>query len=125
MPLVIFRKYETKHSLLKLLRTRFTSYFIMIDRLLEVKITIKQSVVDPQWVVYVNMLNDDNKDKSRTMSRVVYNIVVVEYSWNHCTNVRELIASVVYVLHDFYAKTPYMGKVLYIIQNLEKHVLGL
>ena len=48
MPLAIFRKYKTRLSLLKPLETRFASYFIMIDRLLEVKDALKQSVVDPQ-----------------------------------------------------------------------------
>ena len=47
MPLAIFQKYEAKYSLLKPVETRFASVFIMIDRLLEVKRALQQSVVDP------------------------------------------------------------------------------
>jgi hypothetical protein len=125
MPLAIFRKYETKHSLLKPLKTRFASYFIMIDRLLEVMSAVKQSVVDPQWVAYVNTLNDNGKVKSRTKSRTVYNIVVSEHSWNQRTNVQEMTALIVYGLRDLDAKRPFMGKVLHIMRSLEKHVFGL
>jgi len=82
MPLAIIRKYKTKHSLLKPLRTQFASYFIIIDRLMEVKTVIRQSVVDPQWVVYMNTLNDNGKGKFCTMSRAMYSIVVDEHSWN-------------------------------------------
>ena len=66
MPFAIFRKYETRFSLLKPLETRFASYFIMIDRLLEVKDALKQSVVDSQWMAYVNTLDDRDKGKSRS-----------------------------------------------------------
>jgi hypothetical protein len=53
MPLAVFYKHKEKLSLLMLGKTRFRSNFIMVDRLVHVKIALQQSVVDPQWVTYV------------------------------------------------------------------------
>lgn len=125
MPLAIFRKYETKYTLLKPVATRFASHFIMIDRLLEVKGALQQSVVDPQWVAYVNTLDDNNKAKARTTSRRVAEDILNDHIWNRLTNVREVTAPIVYGLRDLDAKTPCMGKVLHIMRNLREHVYSL
>jgi hypothetical protein len=49
MPLAIFRKHEEKLSLVMSVKTRFGSNFLMVDRLLQVRTALEQSVVDPQW----------------------------------------------------------------------------
>jgi len=53
--------------------TKFASTFIMIDHLFKVKRDLQQSVVDPQWVEYVQTLKDNPKKKvhARTLSRSV------------------------------------------------------
>jgi hypothetical protein len=53
MLLVFFPKHEEKLSLLMPGKIRFGSKFIIVDWLLQVKIAMQQSVVDPQWVTYV------------------------------------------------------------------------
>ena len=47
MPLAVFYKHEEKLSLLKSEKTRFGSNFLMVDRLLQVRIASEQSVEDP------------------------------------------------------------------------------
>jgi hypothetical protein len=56
MPLAIFRKHEEKLSLVMSGKTRFGLNFLMVDRLLQVRIALEQSVVDPQWIGYVSKL---------------------------------------------------------------------
>ena len=60
MPLAVFRKHEAKFSLLMLGQTRFASHFIMIDRLLNVKEALEQTVVDPQWTAYISKKSRDD-----------------------------------------------------------------
>jgi hypothetical protein len=47
MPLAIFCKHEEKLSLVMSGKTRFGSNFLMVDRLLQVRTALEQSVVDP------------------------------------------------------------------------------
>jgi len=61
MPLSIFCKYEMQYSLLMPRKTRFAFTFIMIDRLLKVKRGLQQSVVDPQWMEYVQTFLENLK----------------------------------------------------------------
>ena len=76
-------------------------------------------------MIYVSTLNDNGKAKSRTKSRDVKRYILEEHYWDQWTNLRGLVAPVVYGLRDLDAKTPCMGKVLHIMRNLEKHVLSL
>ena len=124
MPLAVFRKYEAKFSLLMPGQTRFASHFIMIDRLLNVKEALEQTVVDPQWTAYISKRSRDGRDKART-ARTIKTVVLNEHFWDRCTNFHEMVAPVVYALREFDAKEPSMGKVLAILHDLEKHVLAL
>ena len=124
MPLAVFRKHEAKFSLLMLGQTIFASHFIMIDRLLNVKEALEQTVVDPQWTAYISKRSRDGRDKART-ARTIETVVLNEHFWDRCTNFQEMVAPVVYALREFDAKEPSMGKVLAIMRNLEKHVLAL
>ena len=124
MPLAVFRKHEAKFSLLMHGQTRFASHFIMIDRLLNVKEALEQTVVDPQWTAYISKRSRDGRDKART-ARTIKTVVLNEHFWDRCTNFQEMVAHVVYALREFDAKEPSMGKVLAILRNLEKHVLAL
>ena len=125
MPLAIFRKHETKYSLLLPAKTRFASKFIMIDRLLKVKAALQQSVVDPQWEQYVRKLKDNRKTQPRSESRDVKKFVLDSHFWNRCVNIRDVVGPVVFGLRDLDVKTPCMGKVLHLMRGLEKHVLDL
>jgi len=88
MPLSIFHKYEMQYSLLMPEETKFASTFIMIDRLLKVKRGLQQSVVDPQWVEYVQMLKDNPKKKvhARTLSHFLKTNILLSHFWTRCTN---------------------------------------
>ena len=66
MPIAVFCKHEAKFSLLMPGQTRFASHFIMIDRLLNVKEALEQTVVDPQWTAYISKRSRDGRDKART-----------------------------------------------------------
>jgi hypothetical protein len=68
MPLVVFYKHVEKLSLLMPRKTRFGSNFIIMDMLLQVKIALQQSIVDPQWVTYVTKLQDTRTMKALTIS---------------------------------------------------------
>jgi hypothetical protein len=50
MPLAIIRRHKEKFSLLMSGKTKFGLNFIMVDWLLQVRTSLEQSVVDPQWV---------------------------------------------------------------------------
>jgi hypothetical protein len=43
----------------------------MVDWLLQIKTALQQSVVDPQWVIYVTRLRDTHTMKVGTVSRKV------------------------------------------------------
>jgi hypothetical protein len=47
MQLAVFHKHEEKLSLVMSVKTRFGSNFLMVDRLLQVRTALEQSVVDP------------------------------------------------------------------------------
>jgi hypothetical protein len=46
MPRAVFRKHEEKLSLVMSVKMRFGSNFLMVDRLLQVRTTLEQSIVD-------------------------------------------------------------------------------
>ena len=94
MPLTVFRKYEAKFSLLMPEVTRFASHFIMIDRLLNVKEELEQTVVDPQWTAYISKRSCDGRDKAQT-ARTIKTVVLNKHFWDCCTNFQEMIAPVV------------------------------
>jgi hypothetical protein len=122
MPLAVFRKHEEKLSLVMSVKTRFGSNFLMVDRLLQVRTALEQSVVDPQWTGYVSKLRDSRTKKARSISKKVKEYVLNEHFWEPCTNFHEVVALVMWALQDFNGKDPCMGKILHI--NLEKHVVS-
>ena len=124
MPLALFRKHEAKFSLLMPGKTRFACNFIMIDRLLKVKESLEQTVVDPEWQAYSSKKSLPARDRV-VISRSIKRVVLDEHFWERCTNFREMVAPVVYALREFDAKEPCTGKALHIIRELEKHVLAL
>ena len=124
MPLAVFCKHEAKFSLLMPGQTRFASHFIMIDRLLNVKEALEQTVVDPQWTAYISKRSRDSRDKAST-TRTIKTVVLNEHFLDRCTNFQEMVAPIVYASREFDAKEPSMAKVLAILCNLEKHVLAL
>ena len=85
MPLVVFRKHEAKFSLLMPGQTRFASHFIMIDRLLNMKEALEQTVIDPQWTAYISKRSRDGRDKART-ARTIKTVILNEHFWDRCTN---------------------------------------
>ncbi len=60
-----------------------------------------------------------------TESREVKKTILSEHFWDRATNFRELMVPVVFALRELDAKMSCMGKVLYIMRNLEKHVFSL
>ena len=108
-----------------ILKTRFGSNFIMVDWLLQIKTALQQSIIDPQWVIYVTGLRDTHTMKVGTVSRKVKEIVLNEQFWEHCTNFWKLVAVVMWTLWDFDGKDLCMGKILHIFCNLEKNILSL
>jgi hypothetical protein len=125
MQLAVFRKHEEKLSLLISRKTRFVSNFLMVDRLLQVRTALEQSVLDPQWVEYVSKLRDSHKVRARTISKKVKEYVLNEHFWERCTNFRKVVAPMMWALRDFDGKGPCMEKILHIFRNLEKHVVSL
>ena len=81
MPLAIFRKHEEKLSLVISTKTRFGSNFLMVDRLLQVRTALEQSVMDPQWTGYMSKLQDSRTTKARSISRKVKEYVLNEHLW--------------------------------------------
>ena len=124
MPLAVFRKHEARFSLLMPGKTRFACNFIMIDRLLEVRESLEQTVVDPQYLAYANKKSLSARDK-QLLSRTVRRVVLDESFWTRCQNFRDMVAPVVYALREFDGKQPSTGKALCIARNLSKHVLAL
>jgi hypothetical protein len=125
MPLAVFRKHEEKLSLVMSGKTRFGLNFLMVDQLLQVRTTLEQSVMDPQWMGYVSKPRDSRTVKARTVSKKVKEYVLNEYFWERCTNFRGDVAPVMWALWDFDGKDPCMGTILHSFLNLEKHVVSL
>lgn len=46
LPLVIFKRYSTRLKLINLRATRFATNFLMLDRLVEVKVALEQCIID-------------------------------------------------------------------------------
>jgi hypothetical protein len=105
--------------------TRFGSNFIMVDRLLQVRTALEQSVVDPQWASYMSKLRDSRTVRAHTISKKIKDFVLNEHFWERCTNFREVVALVMWALRDFNGKGPCMEKILHIFHNLEYHVSSL
>jgi hypothetical protein len=124
MPLAVFHKHEEKLSLVMFGKTKFGLNFLMVDRLLQVRTALEQSVVDPQWTGYVSKLRDSRTVRARTTSKKVKEYVLNEHFWEQCTNFHEVVAPVMWALWDFDGKDPCMGKILHIFHNLEKHVVS-
>ena len=123
MPLAVFRKHEKKFSLVLAGKTRFGSNFMMVDRLLEVRQALEQSVVDEQWTSYVVTLRDKRGGiKARTISRDVRRYILDDHFWQRCTNFQEVVAPLMYALRDFDSGEPGMGKIRHIFHNVEKHI---
>ena len=81
MPLAVFHKHEEKLSLVLSRKTRFVSNFLMVDRLLQVRTALEQSVMDPQWTGYMSKLQDSRTTKARSISRKVKEYVLNEHLW--------------------------------------------
>jgi hypothetical protein len=62
--------------------------------------------------------------RAHTTSKKVKEYVLNEHFWERCTNFCEVVAPVMWALRDFDGKDPYMGKILHIFHNLEKHVVS-
>jgi hypothetical protein len=125
MPLAFFRKHKEKLSLLMSGKTKFGSNFIMVDRLLQVRTALEQSVVDQQEVGYMSKLRDSRTVRARTILKKVKEYVLNEHFWEQCLNFREMKARVMWALWDFNSKGLCMEKILHIFRNPKKHVLSL
>lgn len=124
MPLAVYRKHQSKFSLLLPGKTRFACNFIMIDRLLEARESLEQTVVDPDFIAYANKRSLSVKDKhllSKSVRRVVFN----EKFWARCQNFRDMVYPIVCALREFDSKEPSTGKGILIARNLERHLLAL
>jgi hypothetical protein len=124
MLLAVFRKHEEKLSLVMSVKMIFGLNFLTVDRFLQVRTALEQSVVDPQWIGYVPKLRDSRTKKARSISKKVKEYVLNEHFWERCTKFREVVAPVMWALRDFDGKDPYMEKILHIFRNLEKHVVS-
>ncbi len=121
MPIAVFRKHEAKFSLLMPEKTRFASQFIMIDRLLDVKASLEQVVVDPMFTAYASKKTVSARDKL-IFSRKVKKVVLSDEFWEQCKRLRDMVSPVVYALREFDGKAPSTGKAWRIMRDLERHV---
>ena len=80
--------------------------------------------MDPQRTGYVSKLQDSHTKKACSISKKVKDYVLNEHFWKQCTNFCKVVVLVMWALQDFDGKDPYMGKILYIFRNLEKHVIS-
>jgi hypothetical protein len=69
--------------------------------------------------------SDSRTVKVHTVSKKVKEYVLYEHFWEQCTNFREVVAPVMWVMWDFDGKDPCMGKILHSFHNLEKHIISL
>jgi hypothetical protein len=59
-PLTIFCHYETNLMLLKPIEMQFVTKFLMVERLFKLKLAIEQTIVDPNWTIFVNTLHGNH-----------------------------------------------------------------
>jgi hypothetical protein len=102
-----FRK-KSKLELLKLGATRFASYFIMLQRLLEAKDALQETVIDREYKQWVN--NVKNK-AIRDESKAVVEKAVDESFWESVTQLTSICEPIISLLRLVDGSAPCVGKV--------------
>ena len=93
--------------------TRFATNFLMVDRLLDVKEALKQTVSDVEWDAYVRTLSDRPRKPIRSQARDLRRLILSDDSefWQSCANYCTVMKAAVVVLKEFDGKQPCMGNV--------------
>jgi hypothetical protein len=60
VPLTIFHRYETNLLLLNPIETQFATIFLMVEKSFKLRPTIEQTIVDPNWITFVNSLHGNH-----------------------------------------------------------------
>jgi hypothetical protein len=128
VPLALFCKHAAIHSqglsLLSPGATRFATNFFMVARVLNVKETLKQTVTDVEWNMYVRTLSDTQRKPIRTQARELILGDDSEF-WQSCANYCIVMKAAVVALKEFDGKQPCMGNVYIIMRALCHHVAAL
>jgi Protein of unknown function (DUF 659)/hAT family C-terminal dimerisation region len=131
IPLALFRKHAAIHarglSLVSPTATRFATNFLMVDRLLDVKEALKQTVSDVEWDAYVRTLSDRPTKPLRAQARDLRTLILSDDSefWQSCANYCTVMKAAVAVLREFDGKQPCMGNVYMLMRTLRQHVAAL
>jgi hypothetical protein len=119
VPLAIFRHYETNPMLLNPTKTRFSTIFLMVERLFKLRPIIEQIVIDLDWITFVNSLHGNHCQKSLTKARIVRTNIKRDEFWDTCVNFIHMVELVLMSLKAFDRKQPCMGRVWLIMKTLE------
>jgi hypothetical protein len=124
-PLAILCHFEQKLMFQNLVETRFTTTFLIIKRLLKVKLALEQIIIDLEWSTFVNTLHRAHRHKSITKARFVQGNIRKDGFWDTCANFVHMVELVLVALKEFNGKQPCMGNAWLIMKTLERHVLSL
>ncbi len=106
-------------------KTRFSTIFLMVERLFKLRPIIEQIVIDLDWITFVNSLHGNHCQKSLTKARIVRTNIKRDEFWDTCVNFIHMVELVLMSLKAFDRKQPCMGRVWLIMKTLEWHVLSL
>jgi hypothetical protein len=107
------------------IETWFVTKRLMVERLFKLKPTIEQTIVDLNWIIFVNLLHGNCCQKLLTKVRFVWANIRKEEFWDICANFVHMVELVLVSLRTFDGKYPCMGRAWLIMKTLEQHVLSL
>lgn len=115
-----FRKKSTL-ELLKPGATRFASYFIMLQRLLEAKDALQETVIDREYKQWVNSV----KNKAiRDESKAVVEKAVDESFWESVTQLTSICEPIISLLRLVDGSAPCVGKVYWRMFQIDNGIEG-
>ena len=131
IPLALFCKHTIilaqRLSLVNPGVTRFATNFFMVAKVLDMKETLKQIVIDGEWNTYVRTLLDTQKKPMWTQAQGVRRLILSDdFEFRQsCANYCTVMKAVVAALKEFDSKQPCMGNIYIIMRALHHYVVGL
>jgi len=87
--------------------------------------TIEQTIIDLEWITFVNTLRGTHHHKSFTKAKYVQMSIRKDKFWDICANFMHMVEQIFVTLKTFNGKQLIMGREWLIIKTLEWHVLSL
>jgi Protein of unknown function (DUF 659) len=94
-------------SIVKPGETRFGTQFLMLHRLLEVKVALRQCLVDPRWSAYVA------SGSHQTTQNTLWAAIMSDGWWEGLENLLSALSPIFYLLRLVDGNVPCAGKVYY------------